>query len=77
MIKISIQFTFSGSDKLKSKEIYLEVNGLTEKFSETGHFLMVYVSVPAFLLSIAMISLFSYITTDFDNDAFELPLPTW
>lgn len=61
----------------RSKAMYEKTNRLVEKISKFISFVIVYVSIPAFVLPKAIYCLFIYYTTDLGPDSFELPIPTW
>lgn len=61
----------------QSKALYEKTDQLIERISKIIQFVMVYVSVPGFILPKAIFSLFIYSTTDLGPDALELPLPAW
>lgn len=60
----------------RSKAIYEKTNRLTEMFCTFLHVFLNYAAV-GFVLPKAIYSFFVYFCTGLDNDAFELPIPTW
>lgn len=79
-LKKSIIFSNASNVGLKyprSKAMYENTNRLVEKISKFISFLIVYISIPAFVLPKAFYCFFIYFTTDLGPDAFALPIPTW
>lgn len=76
-ISDDFMLTYTGLKYLRSKATFERTNELTEKLCKIIYFLLVYVTVPGFVLPKAIYCFFIYFTTDLGNDAFELSLPTW
>lgn len=57
--------------------MYKKTDRLTEKIGKGIQLVIVYISVPGFVLPKGIYSLFMYFTTNLGRDAFELPIPTW
>lgn len=66
--------TFLGSE---SKAIYTESIEQLEKWSELIYFVVAKLSPVFWVAPKFLMSLFVYMTTNFDNNALELPLPIW
>lgn len=60
-----------------SKEKYDGTNILVEKLSEIIYIALVKVTVPGFVIPIAIICYFRYFSLNLDNDALLIPLPLW
>lgn len=69
--------TILGRKNPKSKAMFERTNRLTETICKIIQFLIIYLSVPAFVLPTAVYSFYMYFTTDLGNDAFVLTFPTW
>lgn len=57
--------------------MFVKANHQVELLSKIVYFLVVNISLPAFLLPLAIHSYFRYFFTDLGNDAFILTVPTW
>lgn len=66
-----------GSQNPASKIIYVKIIEKVEKWSRFIHIVLLYVTVPSFVLPKYVVSFYLFYTTDLGNDAFELPLPVW
>lgn len=67
----------SGSKYPASKKLYEKTIERIELISRVIYFLMIYVSVPAFILPKYFLCLYFYFSTDLGPDALELPIPAW
>lgn len=54
---------------------YRQTNDNIEKLSRQAHVIVMYIQVPFFIISIVMISTYTYITTDYSNESFLLIYP--
>lgn len=61
----------------ESKENYMKTHQLVEKFSKILRVVLVYVTIPCFVLPPAFLCFYTYFTTDSGADAFKLPAPMW
>lgn len=69
-----IEFTIL---EFKSSESFQDTNALIEKWSGIVFLLMVKVTPILIVVPVAVVSFFIYFTTEYRNDAFQLPIQLW
>lgn len=67
----------TGSCYPTTEQLYTSTHELNEKLSELIYFSIVKVSSPYLVLPTFLHSFYIYFNTNFSNDAFVLPIPTW
>lgn len=75
--KVNSKQIISGLANPASKTICEKTNGLVEKYTRIGMFIVKYVLLQCFIFSKALVSLFLYFINDLGSDAFALPIPIW
>lgn len=66
-----------GIGNAAAKAIYGKTNQWMEKFSDGFITLLMYGTVPSFMLPIFITSYYNYFSTKSKTDSFEMPYPMW
>lgn len=77
LIKGKPAFSLGMDTNPSSRAMYEKGNRIIEKSSKIIYFAAIKLGVPGFLLPKAILSYFTYFSTDAGSEAFELPLPAW
>lgn len=66
-----------GSENPTRRAMYMETNRIIEKWSQIAFYFITTVTPVGFIFPKTIIVYWIYFTTDFENDAFDLPFDTW